>query len=81
MAATAGSNSEIHMIKNLDGITIKANKRTIFSSLKQREIKKWENYINELLAKEFIDIEANVEGRKIFYVTENGLQYVDARRG
>ena len=80
MAATAGSNSEIHMTNNLDGTTIQVNKKTIFSSLKQQEIKKWENYINELLAKEFIDIEADVEGRKIFNVTENGLQYVDAHR-
>ncbi len=80
MAATAGSNSELHMTNNLDGTTIQVNKKTIFSSLKQQEIKKWENYINELLAKEFIDIEADVEGRKIFNVTENGLQYVDAHR-
>lgn len=78
--AIADANGEIHVLKNLDGTTIQVNKKTIFSSLKQQEIKKWENYINELLAKEFIDIEADVEGRKIFCITENGLQYVDAHR-
>ncbi len=75
-AALSDPDKEIHMIENLDGITIKVNEKTMFSSLKQREIKKWENYINELLANQFIEIETNVEGYKIFYVTEDGLEYI-----
>lgn len=86
VAAYEGLNSRIFVIKNLDGTTIRvddthdthySNKKIVFSSSKQLEIKIWEDYINELLKNKLIDSEIDIEGCKSFYVTQKGLQYVN----